>query len=548
MSQLQAIKVPRGVQIRGTMHSGFEEILTPEALKFLVVLHRKFEERRQGLLFLREKRQERVDAGELPTYPEETKWIREGNWKGPYIPEDLMDRRVEITGPPDRKMVINALNCGAKVFMCDIEDSNSPTWFNVVDGQINLRDAVNRTIEYTHPTKKKVYSLNKEIATLMVRPRGWHLDEGHLLVDGQVMSASLFDFGLYFFHNAANLLARGSGPYFYLPKMEGRFEARLWNDVFVFAQDYCDVPQGSIRATFLLEHIFAAFEMEEMLYELRQHSAGMNCGRWDYIFSFIKKFKRYGDLVLPDRAEVGMNKPFMAAYVKKVIQTCHKRGVHAMGGMAANIPVKNNPELNKKAFDKVRNDKIREVKAGHDGSWVAHPDLIPVAMEVFDEYLKTPNQIDKPIPEGVVSSAELLDIGKGGSITEDGLRGNVSVGLQYLEAWLSGNGCVPLHYLMEDAATAEISRSQIWQWIQHNAQVKLNSGKSVPITKDLARSLLAEEMGALRSALGAAFKKRRFELAAKIYDELMTSDTYQDFMTSAAYPYIVDYTSHKASL
>lgn len=536
MSQL---KVPRGVEVRGPIVEGCSTILSEAALQYLAHLHRKFEERRQGLLRLRDLRQAQLDAGVVPTFLEHTKWIRDGNWKGPHIPQDLLDRRVEITGPVDRKMIINALNSGASVFMADFEDATCPTWANLIEGQHNLCAAVTKTITLTNPDGK-VYRLNDRTATLMVRPRGWHLDEEHLYVDGHPISGSLFDFGLFFFHNAQNLIKRGSGPYFYLPKMESHLEARLWNDVFVFSQEYIDIPRGTIRATVLVETILAAFEMDEILYELREHSAGMNCGRWDYIFSFIKKFRNHPNSVLPDRLEVVMTRPWMSAYVNLLIQICHKRGVHAMGGMAAQIPVKSDAEANRAAMDKVRADKLREVKAGHDGTWVAHPALIPLAKQVFDEHMKTPNQLHVLRQEVRVQSHDLINLGEFGNITEKGLRSNITVGLQYLEAWLRGVGCVPLYHLMEDAATAEISRTQVWQWLKHQAKVKLDNNQMVTITPDLVSRLLNEEVAKLRQSIGdQKFNARPFKLATTLYADLMLSPQLADFMTSKAYPHIL---------
>src|SRR5579885_578227 len=440
-----------GIEIRGPVTDAYAQVLTPEALRFLAGLARQFEARRQELLARRRVRQAELDAGKLPDFLAETRGIREAEWRVAPIPRDLQDRRVEITGPVERKMIINALNSGASVFMADFEDANSPTWQNNVEGQINVRDAVDRTISFDSPEGKQ-YRLNDTVATLLVRPRGWHLVEKHMRVDGKPISGSLFDFGLYFFHNAKNLLARGSGPYFYLPKMESHLEARLWNDVFLFSQDYAGVPRGSIRATVLIETILAAFEMDEILYELREHSAGLNCGRWDYIFSFIKKFRNRPDFVLPNRAQVTMERHFLNSYVQLLIQTCHRRGIHAMGGMAAQIPIKSDPEANASAIERVRADKRREATDGHDGTWVAHPGLVPIAMEEFDKVMKTPNQIYRKREDVHVTAADLLAV-PGGTITEAGLRNNISVSLQYLESWPRGTGCVPINNLMEDAAT-----------------------------------------------------------------------------------------------
>ena len=466
-----------------------------------------------------------LEAGVLPDFLEGTRAIRESDWTVAPIPAALQDRRVEITGPVERKMVINALNCGAPTFMADFEDSNSPTWSNAIEGQINLRDAVAGTIGFTSP-EGKVYKLNDQPAVLIVRPRGWHLVEKHFLVDGAPVSGSLFDFGLYFFHNAKNLLAKGAGPYFYLPKMESHLEARLWNDVFVFAQDYCGVAQGSVRATVLVETILASFEMDEILYELRDHSAGLNCGRWDYIFSFIKKLGHRSDKVLPDRAQVTMTKAFLKAYVDLLIQTCHKRGIHAMGGMAAQIPIKNDPAANEQALERVHQDKLREVKAGHDGTWVAHPALIPIAKAVFDEFMPEANQIDVKRLDVHVTEADLLEP-VSGEVTAAGLQMNVDVGIQYLEAWLNGNGCVPIYNLMEDAATAEISRSQVWQWVKH--RVKLTDGRTV--TPELVHEAINHEL----TAKPGTPNKRK---AAEIFGDMMTRDEFQEFLTTAAYEYI----------
>ena len=459
--------------------------------------------------------------------------MREAEWQVASIPADLQDRRVEITGPVERKMVINALNSGANVFMADFEDSNSPTWTNTIDGQINMRDAINGSISYTNPQGKQ-YALNPKTAVLLVRPRGWHLIEKHVTVGGQPVSGSLFDFGLYFFHNAKTLLAKGTGPYFYLPKMQSHLEARLWNDAFVFAQDYVGVPQGSIRATVLIETILAAFEMDEILFELRNHSAGLNCGRWDYIFSFIKAFKNHPKFVMPNRAQVTMTSHFLNSYVQLLIKTCHRRGIHAMGGMAAQIPIKNNPEANAAAIDKVRQDKLREVKAGHDGTWVAHPGLVSVAKEVFDEHMKTPNQIHVKREDVNVTAADLLAVPTG-DITEDGLKMNIDVGIQYLESWLMGNGCVPLYNLMEDAATAEISRTQVWQWMHHGA--KLSDGR--PVDKERVKRVIGQQLEEIRKSVGESrYENGKFPLAAKMFEEGMLSDKLADFLTLAAYEQI----------
>jgi malate synthase len=445
-----------------------------------------------------------------------------------------MDRRVEITGPVDRKMVINALNSGASVYMADFEDAHSPTWAATIEGQINLRDAINRTITFTSP-EGKGYKLNDKTAVLLARPRGWHLTEKHVRVDGAPMSGSLFDFGLYFFHNARTLIARGTGPYFYLPKLESHIEARLWNDVFVMAQESLGLPVGTIRATVLIENILATFEMDEILWELRDHSAGLNCGRWDYIFSAIRKFQKHPDFYLPDRAQVTMTTPFMRAYSQLVIKTCHRREIHAMGGMAAQIPIKNDPQANEEALAKVRADKEREAKDGHDGTWVAHPGLVGIAREIFDKYMPTPNQIHRKRDDVDVRAADLLAIPTG-TITAGGMRTNIDVGIRYMAAWLSGNGCVPLYNLMEDAATAEISRSQIWQWL-HNPHTKLDDGR--PITADLLRQTTAEVLSEIKRQVGETeFAAGNYELAARLFDEISEADEFTDFLTLKAYEYL----------
>jgi malate synthase len=500
-------------------------ILTPEAIAFLNKLARTFEARRQELLERRKLRQQEIDNGKLPDFLPETASIRQSDYKVASIPKDLLDRRVEITGPVDRKMIINALNSGANVFMADFEDSNSPTWRNNLEGQLNLRDAINGVITFISPEGKN-YKLAEKTATLLVRPRGWHLVERHFTVDGKPISASLFDFGLYFFHNAKALIQKGSGPYFYLPKMESHLEARLWNDVFRLAQEELGIPQGTIRATVLIETILGAFEMDEILYELRDHSGGLNCGRWDYIFSFIKKFRNRPDFVLPNRSLVTMDRDFLKAYVDLLIQTCHRRGIHAMGGMAAQIPIKSDPEANEKALGKVREDKLREVKAGHDGTWVAHPGLVGLTKTVFDEHMKTPNQIaQQPRTDVKVTGKDLLKVPKG-EITEEGLRWNIDVGLQYLAAWLGGLGCVPIYNLMEDAATAEICRAQVWQWLRHGA--KLSDGR--PVTQDLVRTIVEEQ----KNKLGG----QHMDLAAKLFGEMMTSKEFPEFLTLVTYQYI----------
>lgn len=526
--------LPTGVEILGPDHPGFREILTPEALALLASLHRAFEPRRQELLARRAARQKTFDAGQLPDFLAETRGVRESAWQVAPQPKDLLDRRVEITGPTDRKMVINALNSGALTFMADFEDANCPTWFNMVDGQINLRDAVRRTITFRQGDKS--YALNEKVAVILPRPRGWHLDEKHVRIDGAPVSGGLFDFTLYFFHNAKELLARGSGPYFYLPKMESHLEARLWNEIFVMAQAALGVPKGSIKATCLIETVLAAFEMDEFLWELKDHTAGLNIGRWDYIFSCIKKFRANDDFCLADRAQVTMTAPFIRAYALSLIKTCHRRGAPAMGGMAAQIPIKNNPKANAAAIEKVRLDKVREVTDGCDGTWVAHPGLVPVAKAVFDEHMPTPNQYTRQRPDVNVSARDLLDFRPETPITEAGLRSNISVGIQYLGAWLAGNGCVPVFDLMEDAATAEISRSQIWQWIR-SEKGRLDDGRKV--TRELFRTLLAEELPKVKDYLGEeAYAAGKYAEGAKLFDRITTDDAYVEFLTLPAYDLI----------
>ena len=523
-----------GVDIMGELRPEYEAILSNEAIAFLAALARNFSARRDELMQLRQERQAEIDSGVMPDFLPETAGVRaDPTWRVAPVPADLQDRRVEITGPTDRKMVINALNCGAKVFMADCEDANSPTWDNMVQGQINLRDAVNGSITFTNPDGR-FYQLNEQTATLMVRPRGWHLDERNFLVDGAPIPGGLFDFGLYLFHNARAALERGTGPYFYLPKLESHLEARLWNDVFVYAQDALNIPQGTIKATVLIETILAVFEAEEILYELRQHSAGLNCGRWDYIFSYIKKFRNHLDYLLPDRAQVTMTVPFMRNYTLYVIKVCHRRGAHAMGGMAAQIPIRSDPERNQAALDKVRADKLREAKAGHDGTWVAHPGLVQIATEVFDEYMPGANQISRQRDDVEVSAVDLL-APSAGDITEAGVRLNLKVGIQYLEAWLGGNGCVPLYHLMEDAATAEISRAQVWQWLRHKAT--LADGRL--LTVDLYSRLLEEEMDAIRGEIGdARFESGHFQRAMQLFDEMIRAEEFSEFLTLPAYQYL----------
>ena len=522
-----------GVTILGDVNAEYAEILTPQALAFVARLHRQFETRRQELLGRRASRQKDFDGSKLPDFLPDTKTIRDSEWTIAPQPADLLDRRVEITGPTDRKMVINALNCGASTFMADFEDANCPTWHNMVDGQRNLRDALRRTITFEQNGKQ--YRLNEKTAVLIPRPRGWHLDEKHVLIDGKPVAGGIFDFAMYFFHNTKEALARGSGPYFYLPKMESHLEARLWNDIFNIAQDELGIKRGSIRATALIETVLAAFEMDEILWELREHSAGLNIGRWDYIFSCIKKFRVNKEFCLADRAQVTMTAPFMRAYALALIKTCHRRGAPAMGGMAAQIPIKNDPAANEAALEKVRADKLREVTDGCDGTWVAHPGLVPIAKAIFDEYMPTPNQYSKQRPDVTYTARDLLDFQPEQPITEGGLRNNINVGIQYLGAWLAGNGCVPVYNLMEDAATAEISRSQIWQWIRSPKGV-LSDGRKVTVA--LFRELLADEMPKIKSYLGEdGWNAGRYTEAAQLFDDMCTGD-YVEFLTLPAYEWI----------
>lgn len=532
---MRTYQCPEGMQITGSYNDTYAEILTPEALAFVAHLVRKFSSTRTSLLEQRVLRQAAIDGGQMPDFLPETKHIREGDWTIAPIPADLQDRRVEITGPSgDRKMVINALNSGAKAFMADFEDANSPTWENSIEGQINLRDAIAGTISFANPNGKQ-YQLNEKTATLIVRPRGWHLLEKHVTLDGAPVSGSIFDFALYFFHNAKTLLAKGTGPYFYLPKLESHLEARLWNDIFVEAQRVLQIPNGTIKATVLLETILASFEIDEILYELKDHVTGLNCGRWDYIFSYIKKLRNNPSVILPDRAVVTMTVPFMRSYSLLAIETCHKRNAQAIGGMAAQIPVKNNPAANEEALAKVRADKEREARDGHDGTWVAHPALVPIAMEVFDSIMTTPNQIQKRLPDLHVTAADLLAVPQG-DITEAGLRNNISVGVQYTEAWLRGSGAVPIFNLMEDAATAEIARTQVWQWI-HHPQGILNDGRK--ITADMFNALLTEELEKVKSTIGESeYANGQFELASRLFSEITLSDEFVDFLTLPGYDYL----------
>jgi malate synthase len=518
-----------GVAIRGAMKPGYEKVLTPEAIGFAVELEREFGAERRRLLARRAAVQRRLDGGWKPDFLPETKAIRGGDWRVAPIPRDLQDRRVEITGPTDRKMVINALNCGANVFMADFEDANTPTWDNLIEGQANLSEAVRRTIAYDDPQTGRHYSLNGKTAVLFVRPRGWHLPEKHVLVDGEPMSGALFDFALFFFHNAKELVARGTGPYFYLPKLESHLEARLWNSVFLHAQARLGLPKGTIRATVLIETILAAFEMDEILWELRDHSAGLNCGRWDYIFSFIKKFAEDPNCVMPDRGQVTMTTHFLRSYSLLLIKTCHRREVQAMGGMAAQIPIRDDPAANEAAMEKVRADKMREAGDGHDGTWVAHPGLVAIAKEIFDREMPRPNQIARKRQDVHVTASDLLAVPKG-TITEAGLRQNLNVGIGYIEAWLRGTGCVPLYNLMEDAATAEISRAQVWQWIRHGAQ--LDDGRT--IDRALCRAALGEELAKLRASNGY----RVYGQAAELFAKLTEAPAFAEFLTVPAYEMI----------
>ena len=525
--------LPAGVVIRADITPQYAEVLTPQALAFVATLHRQFDARRHELLAKRAARQREFDAGKLPDFLPDTAKIRASNWTIAPQPADLLDRRVEITGPTDRKMVINALNCGASTFMADFEDANCPTWDNMIDGQRNLRDAVRRTITLEQNGKR--YSLNDKTAVLIPRPRGWHLDEKHVLVDGSPVAGGIFDFALYFFHNAKEAIARGTGPYFYLPKLESHLEARLWNDIFILAQDELSIKRGTIKATALIETVVAAFEMDEFLWELREHSAGLNIGRWDYIFSCIKKFRVNQNFCLADRAQVTMTAPFMRAYALTLVKTCHRRGAPAMGGMAAQIPIKNDPAANEAAMQKVRADKLREVTDGCDGTWVAHPGLVPIAKAIFDQHMPAPNQYAKQLPDVNYTARDLLDFQPEQPITEAGLRNNISVGIQYLGAWLAGNGCVPVYNLMEDAATAEISRSQIWQWIRSPKGV-LEDGRKISI--ELFRTLLAEELPGIKSYLGdEAWNAGQYTDAARMFDEMCTGE-YVEFLTLPAYDWI----------
>jgi len=524
-----ALTLPAGMKITGEILPAYEDILTPEALALVDKLHRAFESRRQELLAARVVRAKRLDAGERPDFLAETKSIREGDWKVAPVPKALECRRVEITGPVEAKMVINAFNSGADSYMTDFEDSNTPNWHNQLQGQVNLKAAVRRTL--TLESNGKQYKLNDKIATLQVRPRGWHLDEKHVTIDGKRVSGGIFDFALFLFHNAKEQIARGAGPFFYLPKMESHLEARLWNDIFVMAQNEIGLPQGTVKATVLIETILAAFEMEEILYELRDHSAGLNAGRWDYIFSCIKKFKVDKDFCLADRAKVTMTAPFMRAYALLLLKTCHKRGAPAIGGMSALIPIKNDPEKNAIAMEGIISDKRRDATDGYDGGWVAHPGLVAPAMKEFVEVLgDKPNQFEKQRPDVNVKGADLLDFKPEAPITEHGLRMNINVGIHYLGAWLAGNGCVPIHNLMEDAATAEISRSQVWQWIR-SPKGKLEDGRKV--TAELVRALIPEELAKVKALVGG--DTSTYDRAAQIFEEMSTSEDFAEFLTLPLY-------------
>jgi malate synthase len=518
-----------GIEVRGAVPPAYTQIVTPDALRFIAELVRQFNPRRKELLHMREERQARLNTGENPDFLPETAPIRASDWKVAPPPPDLLDRRVEITGPVDRKMIINALNSGAKVFMADFEDANSPTWENCIQGQVNLYDAVRRTIEFTSPDGKH-YRLNEQTAVLCVRPRGWHLPEKHLIIDGEPAPGALMDFGLYFYHNAHELIRRGTGPYFYLPKLESHLEARLWNDVFLYAQERLGIPRGTIRATVLIENILAAFECEEILYELREHSAGLNSGRWDYLFSVIRKFRNREEIVLPDRATLTMTVPFMKAYSELVVQSCHKRGIHAIGGMSAYIPRRDDPEANAAAIAQVIADKEREVSEGYDGTWVAHPGLVPVVLEVFNKHMPTPNQIEK-LPQRTITAQELLNFPRG-DITEKGMRTNINVSLRYLDSWLRGVGAAAINHLMEDAATVEISRSQLWQWIQRKAH--LNEGHL--ITPELFEQMLNEELASIKASYAGT--PHRLDDAAAILKKVVLSTEFIDFVTLVAYEYI----------
>ncbi len=512
----------------------YPEILTDEAMTFLSLLHENFNEKRLALLEERKKQQELFDSGVLPAFPVETKWIRDCNWQAAKTPEDLLDRRVEITGPVDRKMVINALNSGAKTFMADFEDSTSPTWSNLMEGQQNLKDAVNKTISLEDTVKNKKYALNEETAVLIVRPRGLHLNEKHLLMNDQETSGSLVDFGLYAFHNHKQLSENETAPYFYIPKLEHYLEARWWNEVFEFTQEYLGEQNGTFKATVLIETITASFQLDEIIFELREHIVGLNCGRWDYIFSYIKKFRNNPAFIVPNRDQVTMTSPFMSAYSQLVIQKCHKRNIHAIGGMAAQIPIKNDNDANTIAFNKVIADKEREANNGHDGTWVAHPDLVPLAMDVFDKYMRTKNQIFVKREDVNVTEADLLETPKG-TITEEGIRKNINVSILYIASWLNGQGAAAIHHLMEDAATAEISRSQLWQWLQN--EVTLDDGKI--LNRNQYNLFARKEFEKIRQLVGEQqYENGKYKLAEQLFDDLVVNRNFIDFLTIPGYKYI----------
>jgi malate synthase len=527
------LKLPK-ITFSSEVTNYYPEILTEEAISFLTALHEKFNAPRLALLEKRKQQQNIFDEGKFPEFPPETKNIRSGEWKAGSIPHDLQDRRVEITGPVDRKMVINALNSGSKTFMADLEDSNSPTWKNAIEGQQNLIDANNKTISLTDAKKNKSYSLNPETAVLIVRPRGLHLNERHILVNDERASGSLVDFGLYVFHNTQTLIQNGTAPYFYLPKLEHYLEARWWNEVFTFAQAYLKIPKGTFKATVLVETITASFQLDEIIFELKDHIVGLNCGRWDYIFSYIKKFRNHPNFVIPDRDQVTMTTPFMDAYSKLVIQRCHKRGILAIGGMAAQIPIKNDEKANAAALEKVRKDKEREVKNGHDGTWVAHPALVEVAMTEFNKYMPTPNQLHVTRDDVNITEQDLVEIPQG-TVTEAGIRKNINVGILYTEAWLRGHGAVALYNLMEDAATAEISRTQVWQWLKN--EVVLDDGRK--FTSELYTELFNDEVENILTQVGEdAIKNTKFKLAIELFDKLVLSEKFEEFLTLPAYKYI----------
>jgi len=533
----EAIWTLDGVEIQGALQDGCDRVLTPDAIAFAAGLHRIFHPKILALLNRRREIHILYYAGHRPAFLSDGMGIREGDWTIGKIPADLQERRVEITGPPDRKMVINALNSGANVFMADFEDSLTPTWHRIMEGQRNLMDAVRREIDYRDPKSGKTYSLNSDTAVLMARPRGWHLPENHVLVDEVPISAAIFDFALYFYHNARKLIEQGSGPYFYLPKLENHYEARLWNDVFIEAERELGLPVGTIKATVLIETLPAAFEMEEIIFELREHIAGLNCGRWDYIFSFIKKFHVHPEFVLPDRSSITMDRHFLRSYSLLLIQTCHRRGLHAIGGMAAQIPIKNDPGAGAAALRLVRRDKMREATDGHDGTWVAHPALVPIAKEVFDQVMPGPNQISNLRQDVEIGPEDLLDI-PGGEITETGLRQNINVALLYMESWLRGQGCVPLHNLMEDAATAEISRAQVWQWLHHGAA--LADGRTVD--RELVCTMIRDELNAqCRAADPRRLRCGRYDEAADLLREVILAEYFTEFLTAPAYEKILSY-------